>query len=69
MGGTDRGDLSTLIMMTGALGCWIAAAITLGEHRMFLFVALGTVLMVGGLALMRPRSPKREHLGDAALTR
>lgn len=58
MGGTDRGDLGTLVMMTGALGCWIAAAITIGEARMLLFVLLGVVLMVGGLALMRPRSTK-----------
>jgi len=45
-------------MMTGALGCWIAAAITMGGAWMLLFVSLGVVLMVAGLVLMRPRSTK-----------
>jgi hypothetical protein len=63
MGGTDRGDIGTLLMMTVALGCWIAAAITLGEARMWLFASLGAVLMLAGLALMRPASSTRglEH--------
>jgi hypothetical protein len=42
-------------MLTGALGCWIAAIITAGGAWMFLFLALGAVLMLSGLALSRPR--------------
>ena len=63
MGGTDRGDIGTLLMMTVALGCWIAAAITMGEAKMWLFASLGAVLMLAGLALMRPASSVRglEH--------
>lgn len=47
-----------MVMMTGALACLIAAALTIGQARMFLFVSIGAVLMVSGLALMRPRSAK-----------
>ena len=63
MGGTDRGDLGTLVVLTCALGCWIAAIITAGETLMFVFLALGVVLMLSGLMLSRPR-PVRSHSWD-----
>jgi hypothetical protein len=56
MGGTDRGEIGTLVLMTVALGCWIAAAITVGEAKMWRFLAVGMVLTLAGLALMRPAS-------------
>jgi hypothetical protein len=49
-------------LMTSALGCWIAAAITMGDSLMLLFVALGVVLMVASLMMMRPRSSKAQAL-------
>jgi len=45
-------------LMTSALGCWIAAGITMGDALMLLFVALGVVLMLSGLMMMRPRPSK-----------
>lgn len=46
-------------MMTLAFACWIAAATSMGEAKMWLFVALGALLTVVGLALMRPAPSTR----------
>jgi predicted signal transduction protein with EAL and GGDEF domain len=41
-------------MMTCAFGCWIAAATSMGDAKMWLFVGLGALLTLAGLLLMRP---------------
>ena len=69
MGGTDRGDLGILVMLTGALGCWIAAVITAGDTWMILFLVLGAVLMLSGLALSRPRPTRTWDLQSKQVAR
>jgi hypothetical protein len=41
-------------MMTCAFGCWIAAAASMGDAKLWLFVGLGSLFTLVGLALMRP---------------
>jgi hypothetical protein len=56
MVGTNQ-IIGTLVIMTMAFACWIAAAIHLGEPRMWSYAALAAALTLAALALMRPASP------------
>ena len=52
-----------MVMMTCALGCWIAVAINMGDAKMWLFVGLGALLTLAGLLLMRPAPSTGRHAG------
>lgn len=50
----DRGEIGTLVLMSLALAGWVAAAVSFGGERMWLFGALATGLTVAAMALVRP---------------
>jgi hypothetical protein len=58
MGGSDRGEVGALVLMTLAFVGWVAAAFSLGEGRMWFFGALAAVLTLAAMALMRPAPPQ-----------
>jgi len=52
----DRGEIGALVLMSLALAGWVAAAMSFGASRMWLFGALAAGLTVAAMALVRPAS-------------
>ena len=55
----DRGEIGVLVLLSLALVGWVAAAISFGGGRMWLFAALASAFTVAAMALMRPTPVER----------
>jgi hypothetical protein len=64
MGGSDRGEVTALVLLALAFAGWVAAFISFGEGRMWFFGALAAVLTMAALALMRPAQPQSSASGS-----
>jgi hypothetical protein len=55
----DRGEIGALVLMSLALVGWVAAALSFGGGRMWIFGALASGLTLAAMALMRPAPIER----------
>lgn len=64
MGGSDRGEVTALVLLSLAFAGWVAAVVTFGEGRMWFFGSLAAVLTMAAMALMRPAQPQATTSGS-----